>query len=330
MTNNIESQNVETDFLPSVSVIIPIYNGEEDLPDLIDCLRSQTYPFELTEFWLIDNNSKDNTANIIKEAVKETGEKGIKLFYLQENEIQSSYAARNKGIKASNAEILAFTDADCRPQPNWLKNLVQPFINSEVSIVVGEIDGIIGDSLLEKYAHQYKVLSQQYSLENSFCPYGQTANLAIRKQVLFKVGLFRPYLTTGGDADICWRILKETNTKIEFASEAVILHRHRNNLNDFQKQWRRYGNSNFYLHKLHGLELMKECNNATIFSRLSMWLIKELPKVTLKAIAGKATLIDFIKTPIDLIRWKARTQGQQEAKMPDNVSQIEWLTSEIN
>lgn len=323
MTDSIESQNQEQDFLPQVSVIIPIYNGEEDLPELLTCLRSQTYPFDCTEFLLIDNNSEDNTSKMLKNAIKKAESEKINLFYLKEDQIQSSYAARNKGIKASRGEILAFTDADCRPQPNWLKNLIKPFIDAQISIVVGEIDGIIGNSLLEKYAHKYKVLSQQYSLENSFCSYGQTANLGIRKKVLFKVGLFRPYLTSGGDADICWRILKQTNTQIKFAPQAIILHRHRSNLEDFQKQWRRYGNSNFYLHKLYGLDLAKECNNIIIFNRLSIWLIRELPKIMIGLIIGKATWIDFLKTPIDLIRWQARTKGQKEAKMPAKATQIE-------
>lgn len=326
MNSNFESENQKANFFPQVSVIIPIYNGEKDLRELLDCLYAQTYPHNLTEFLLVDNNSNDNTANIIKNAVEKAKEKDIKLIYLKEDKIQSSYAARNKGIKVSQGEFLVFTDADCRPQPNWLKNLIQPFIDPKISIVVGEIDGIIGNSILEKYACQYKVLSQQYSLENSFCPYGQTANLAIRKKLFYEVGLFRPYLTTGGDADICWRILKGTNTEIKLASSALILHRHRDNLKDFKSQWRRYGNSNFYLHKLHKLDLMEECNKTKIFYILIMWLIRGLPKDIIKIMLKKANFIDLLKTPIDLIRWTSRTQGQQEANFKQEFEQIEWFS----
>ncbi|MFM7789605.1 MAG: glycosyltransferase, partial [Microcystis panniformis] len=42
-------------FLPEVSVIVPIYNGEKDLPSLIDCLAKQTYPRQLVEYILVDN-----------------------------------------------------------------------------------------------------------------------------------------------------------------------------------------------------------------------------------------------------------------------------------
>jgi len=40
-----------------VTVVIPIYNGESDLPDLLACLRSQTYPPRQVEYLLVDNNS---------------------------------------------------------------------------------------------------------------------------------------------------------------------------------------------------------------------------------------------------------------------------------
>ncbi|MEY3556663.1 MAG: hypothetical protein RLZZ580_2720, partial [Cyanobacteriota bacterium] len=44
-------------FFPEVSVIVPIYNGEKDIPPLIDCLAKQSYPRQLVEYILVDNNS---------------------------------------------------------------------------------------------------------------------------------------------------------------------------------------------------------------------------------------------------------------------------------
>ena len=323
--SNLDSQETETAFLPRVSIIIPIYNGEANLPALLNCLRSQTYPFHLSEFLLVNNNSSDGTADILKTAAGEASTSGIKLYTLTENQIQSSYAARNQGIRAAQGEILVFTDVDCRPQPNWLERLIQPFINPKVAIVAGEIEGLPGTTLLENHAQKIGVLSQKFTLEHPFCPYGQTANLAIRKNILSKVGLFRPYLTTGGDADICWRILRETDGEIKFAADAIVRHRHRDNLTDFRNQWRRYGKSNRYLHELYGVDLMKECNTQAIFYRLSRWLIKELPQKSLEAIAGKATLIDLIKTPLDLIGWQARTTGQKQVKLPEKARKIEYF-----
>ena len=315
-----EDNLVNREELPKVSVIVPIYNGEADLPDLIACLRSQSYPARQVEYLLVDNNSSDRTADLIKAATE-----GITVCYLSENQIQSSYAARNTGIRAAKGEILAFTDADCRPQPHWLEKLVEPFSDLAIGLVVGEIVGLPGNSILEKYAERCNTLSQKYTIEHPFCPYGQTANLAIRRQAFKQVGLFRPYLTTGGDADICWRIQRETNWQLEFVENAIIRHRHRSTIKELQSQWRRYGRSNLYLHELYGVDLQRQLTGKESVYRLARWLLKELPISSIKAIAGKASPIDLIKTPIDLLSFQARSTGQRESKLSEEARKIERL-----
>jgi glycosyltransferase involved in cell wall biosynthesis len=308
-----------------VSVIIPIYNGERDLSDLINCLFEQTYPREKIEFLLVDNNSSDRTANILETAVQTAKNRHIVLSHLQEISIQSAYAARNRGIRHATGEIIIFTDADCRPRSNWIENLVKPFINSQVGIVAGNLVALPGKTILEKYAEACGMMSPHFLLKHPFCPYGQTANLAIRKKIFNQVGLFRPYLTTGGDADICWRILRETDWKLEFACNAVILHRHRSNWRELRSQWYRYGTSNRYLHELYGVDLMQELSTQQFLYRLIRWILKELPKETIETISGKFDAIEAIETPIDLFILQARSLGQRNSKLPELAKEIEWL-----
>lgn len=308
-------------FLPKISVIIPIYNGEADLPELISCLQAQTYPTERVEYLFVDNGSHDATASLLERAATQN----IIFRWLQEDQIQSSYAARNVGIRSATGEIIVFTDADCRPQPDWLSALIQPFTDSSIGIVAGEIAALLGKTLLEKHAARHNVLSQQHTLNHSFCPYGQTANLAIRRQVLQQVGLFRPYLTTGGDADICWRIQQQTDWRLHFAPTAIVQHRHRATLPEYQKQWRRYGCSNRYLHQLYGVELMRELTMQEYMYQLGRWLVKELPMNSLKAIANQTPVIDLINTPLSLFGAWARAGGQQDAQLPEKAQEIDWL-----
>ena len=140
------------------------------------------------------------------------------------------------------------------------------------------------------------------------------------------MGLFRPYLTTGGDADICWRILRSTNWQLKFADLAVVQHRHRSTLKQLISQWRRYGESNRYLHELYGVDLMRELNSRESVYRLSRWLLKELPITTVKTMVGQSSLVDLLKTPIDLICWSARTQGQTEAQLSEAARAIAYLS----
>jgi cellulose synthase/poly-beta-1,6-N-acetylglucosamine synthase-like glycosyltransferase len=312
-------------FYPQVSVIVPIYNGEADIPRLIACLYEQTYPRDRVEYLLVNNNSRDRTAAILETAAAEARSQGLKLCPLSENQIQSSYAARNTGIKTATGNILAFTDADCRPIPQWLERLVQSFTDPKVGLVIGEVSALPGKTLLEQHADRQNTLTQKDTLAHPFCPYGQTANIAVRRAVFEEIGLFRPYLTTGGDADLCWRILRETAWQYYFAEDAIVQHRHRANLQEFRSQWQRYGRSNKYLHELHGIALRPRLTAKNSLYLLSRWLLKELPTSTVKAIAGKASLVDLLSTPINLYGTWARDVGQQKAQLPEKAQEIERL-----
>jgi glycosyltransferase involved in cell wall biosynthesis len=319
--NRIEFYTFDMSVFPAVSVIVPIYNGEADLPALLDCLQAQTYPnFECL---LIDNNSSDRTSERLQTLSDQ------RFRSLNQSQIQSSYAARNLGIQTAIGEILAFTDADCRPEPNWLSDLIQPFSDPTVGLVAGEIKALAGQSLLEQYADRQDTLSQKHTLNHSFCAYGQTANLAIRFAAFQQVGLFRPYLTTGGDADICWRILRETSWQLRFAETAIVRHRHRTTLSELQSQWRRYGRSNRYLHELHGVDLMREPTWSEYRYRLLRWILKELPIASLNLLRGKANRVDLLTTPIGLLCLQARAEGQRQAKLSEQAYTIEPICSKI-
>jgi cellulose synthase/poly-beta-1,6-N-acetylglucosamine synthase-like glycosyltransferase len=329
---------------PFISVIIPIYNGAEDLPGLLSCLQAQSYPVDRVEYLIVDNNSQDQTLEILHSQFQNFStineafvDKAFNVRVLQET-IQSSYAARNTGIRAAKGEILAFTDADCRPSPNWLVHLVQPFHTPTVGLVAGEILPLPGDHFLERYADRHQTLSQRHTLNHPFSPYGQTANLAIRCSVVKQIGLFRPYLTTGGDADLCWRALRQSEWKIQFAELAIVYHRHRSTVAELCKQWRRYGESNGYLHQLHGVALTKSMTRQDYLYRWSRWCFKEVPMAIARAVFSSMipanprplrSVIDaLVDTPLDLLCRHFRTQGQQQAQLLERAKQIDWLASE--
>lgn len=315
-----------------VSVIIPVYNGDTDLPDLLTCLRSQTYASDQVEYIIIDNQSQDGTLRQLQFAITDFQQVGLTLKVGQEVQIQSSYAARNTGIRMAKGQILVFTDADCRPDPQWLEHLIQPFSDPTIDLVVGEIAGLPSQNWLEQYAEQNKVLSQTYTLENSFCPYGQTANLAVRRSLFTEIGLFRPYLTTGGDADFCWRALKNSQRNYRFVPEAIVLHRHRSTLAELAKQWQRYGRSNQYLHDLHGIDLMAKPQRSYQAYLLTRWLLREIPQILLKGLRSQLSpsgiVPRLVSTPLSLYCNHHRFYGQTQARLPELARQIDRLAPE--
>ncbi|MEM9447089.1 MAG: glycosyltransferase [Cyanobacteria bacterium P01_E01_bin.6] len=317
------------DALPFLSVIIPIYKGEDDVADLVQCLWSQTYPAHRVEYLLVDNNSGDRTTDYLQSYAVRSAARNITLKALQENQIQSSYAARNTGIKSAQGSILVFTDADCRPCSHWLTELIAPFADASVELVAGEITGLPSQNWLETYADRQATLSQTHTLAHPFCPYGQTANLAVRREAFQQVGLFRPYLTTGGDADMCWRIQRETSWAIAFAEAAQVQHRHRSTLAELRSQWRRYGRSNRYLHELHGIPLTPPISSGESAKRLARWVLKEAPQVLLQRGTQTSDWIDLLSTPLSLFCIHARSQGQDQAQLSQKAHIIEpWNAKE--
>ncbi|MGF1519987.1 MAG: glycosyltransferase [Nodosilinea sp.] len=296
---------------PSVSVIVPIYNGEADVPELVERLLGQQYPADRVEFLLVDNGSCDRTPDLLQTAASQNP----RLRALTYSAIQSSYAARNAGIAAATGDILVFTDADCQPKPGWLAALVQPFGDDAVGLVAGGINALPSRNWLERYADRQGTLSQHNTLNHSFLPYGQTANLAVRAKILGTVGCFRPHLTTGGDADLCWRIQQGTDWQLVHAADAVVYHRHRDTLKGLRSQWHRYGCSNRYLHDLHDVELMRPLTARETRYRLLRWGLKELPQATAKLLRGQGTALELAITPLDLWCAQARTQGQAQAQL---------------
>ncbi len=301
--------------IPYLSVIIPIYNGEADLPGLLSCLVAQTYPRDRVEYLIVDNGSTDETFTLLQNF--ETQE--INLKVLQENTIQSSYAARNVGILAARSPFLAFTDADCRPEPDWLINLIKPFTqNLTLGWVAGEVKALESHNWLEQYADRQDTLSQKHTLANAFCPYGQTANLAIRRTCFEQIGGFRSHLTTGGDADICWRILKGPGSfNWHFAEDAIVKHHHRSTLDELRAQWQRYGRSNRYLHDLHGITLQARPKVSYYLYRALRWFLKEAPIALIQRDQQA-----LISTPIGLLCLNARWQGQKKANLSPMAHEI--------
>lgn len=310
---------------PQVSVIVPIYNGQDDLPGLAACLLQQTFPVGCVEYLLVDNHSQDATPQRLQALAERAQQQQVQVRPLAEMEIQSSYAARNRGIRAAQGDIIVFTDADCRPEPDWLARIVAPFADARIGLAVGEIKALPGNSWLEQYAEQRNTLSQKFTIAHPFYPYGQTANLAVRRSALAASGLFRPYLTTGGDADLCWRIQMSGDWQLYFAEDAIVRHRHRATLKELRSQWQRYGRSNRYLHELFDVPLSPYTGSLHVPNRLLRWALKGLPLATWRSLRGQAPAIEMLGTPLDLFCGRSREQGQRQAQLPPAARPIEWL-----
>ena len=100
-----------------VSIITPCYNGAKYITETIESVLGQTY--QEWEMFIIDDGSKDNSAEIIK--VYKEKDNRITYIY-QEN--AGSAAARNNGIKHANGQYIALLDADDLWEPEFLEKQI--------------------------------------------------------------------------------------------------------------------------------------------------------------------------------------------------------------
>jgi cellulose synthase/poly-beta-1,6-N-acetylglucosamine synthase-like glycosyltransferase len=137
-------------------------------------------------------------------------------------------AARNAGIRAATAPVVAMTDSDCVPEPGWLARLVAPFSDPAVLGVGGRIDALTVTRGVEIFAEKYEVLCQAKMFAGvlGFPPFFVTANAAFRRDALLRVDGFDETLTVGEDADLAWRVL-DLGGKLVYCHGAMVRHAHR-------------------------------------------------------------------------------------------------------
>jgi glycosyltransferase involved in cell wall biosynthesis len=229
---------------PLISVVVPAFNAEKTLQGCLEALLSQEFPKQQYEVIVVDNGSTDRTWTIIQSYAPAVRS-------LQETRVHNSYAARNVGVRASLGKLIAFTDADCVPDPMWLRRLVENFDTPMLGCVAGEILPFNPVTPAEKFAAQTRMLSQSKTQNHPYRPYAVTANVAYRREVFEQIGLFNSSLQSGGDADFCWRMQQQTSWGLCFNDAPIVLHHHRTSWPELWKQFVRYGQGDAALQALY-------------------------------------------------------------------------------
>lgn len=198
------------------SIIIPVFNDLKRLTKCLDALSSQSYPQELFDVIVVDNNSSEDV-----QAVVNSYDFTIYSFEPQ----RGSYAARNKGISIARGEIIGFTDSDCIPAPNWIEKGVENFLKTpNCGLVAGQIKFYFQDAKRPTLAELYDsscFLNQEKYINKEH--YGATANLFTSASVFKKVGLFNSSLKSGGDREWGKRVFSMGYSQI-YASDVLIEH----------------------------------------------------------------------------------------------------------
>jgi glycosyltransferase involved in cell wall biosynthesis len=219
---------VSTD--PTVSVVIPVLNGAGGLRTTLAALVAQEGAPDF-EVVVVDNGSTDDTAAVaaahplVREVVVER--------------TPGPYAARNAGIATARGTVIALTDADCKPVPQWLREGVAA-VDAGADLVGGRvIQRSTRDdaSVWEIYDRGTYLNQRQFVTEQNFAA---TANLFVRSRVFDEIGRFRPELTASGDLEFGQRATARGH-RLVYCDEAAVMHDPRTTLRDTWHLHRKLG-----------------------------------------------------------------------------------------
>lgn len=216
-----------------ISVIIPVYHNWKGLEKCLAALSRQTYPHENFEVLVINNDPTDYCKITFPL-------NNIKL--IEENK-KGSYAARNRGIKVSRYDILAFTDSDCIPSNTWLERGISSLTRETNTLIGGKIQ------LSYKYPKHFYVtelyeklfaFSFQHEKNRSYQS-AVTANIFVYKNAFTLCDGFDERLFSGGDTHLV-ETLRENGYKIIYDEKLIVNHPARNTISSLlDKEGRIFG-----------------------------------------------------------------------------------------
>ncbi len=255
--------------LPLISVVVCCYNGADVLPDCLRAIQKQNWKGKM-EIIVVNDGSADDTPKVAK---------SFKKVRLVNNEQNKGIAgARNVGLNAAKGEIIAMTDADCRPQPSWLKELYAAYTDENVQGVGGAALSKDESRFMFRYLHAASPLEPLETTllksNNIFYRFGLYlkalagkgekrqnrkrsvyslvgANMSFRKSLVNEIQFDERFRFGGEEEDLCKRINQKYPGSLWFAPKSKIIHQYDPKLRDTLRRSKAYGKGNarmFYKH----------------------------------------------------------------------------------
>jgi GT2 family glycosyltransferase len=276
---------------PAITVVVATHNRAERLAGVLAALADQriTAPFDVV---VVDDASTDGTwATLTRLAVVSP----IPVRPIRRTVNGGPGHARNTGWRASTAPLVAFTDDDCTPQPEWLAAHLAALADADVSqgVTVPDPSGRFGP-----FSRSLTVL------EEGLYP---TCNVAYRRATLDAVGGFdETYHLSCEDTDLAYRA-KAMGARTAFTPGAVVHHEvHRSSYRDYVRDKLRWGGVPLVVRrhptlraKLHHHWFWKQSHPAALGAAAGIAVaataMQRRPTTVLRLLAGAALAAPYVR-----------------------------------
>lgn len=230
---------------PLVSVIIPCYNAENMILRTLEALdRQSVRDFEVI---LVDDGSQDRTV----ETAKSFRPKNFKFNVIAEKHTGPA-AQRNRGAEKAKGEILLFTDSDCVPDNDWIREMTSPFSDESIAGVSGTYKTLNNDKLIARF-EGYEIEKRHAKMaKKKYTDFIGSFSAGYRKNIFKRFGGFSADFKRADaeDPELSFKIAK-AGYKMVFNPKAVVAHPHVATLKKFWRQKFSRGFWRVLLYKKH-------------------------------------------------------------------------------
>jgi GT2 family glycosyltransferase len=225
---------------PEVSVVIPSFGRSAALEGCLRALASQTLVSSRFEVIVCDDGSRVPVTDALASRLSTIVGRAPVRVVRQDN--AGPAMARNRGAAAACGRYLAFTDDDCRPEPEWLERLLRHFAVRPEALLGG---GMRTTAESDRYAHATQGIMDFVYAEQERrggLRVFSTSNLALPADAFRRLGGFSSVFTraAGEDYDLCARWYA-AGGETAYAADAVVVHDHALTIGGFVVQHFTYG-----------------------------------------------------------------------------------------
>lgn len=211
---------------PQASIIIPHFNQTKALIKCLESLEAQYFERDKYELIVADNNTPGGT-NIVEMQFP-------KVRFIVETKRGAAHA-RNAAVACARGQFLAFTDADCIANSNWLARGIDAL--KRCDIIAGKMVIFAKDKNYPNAIEIFDIITgfkqEHYVKKENF---GVTANLFCKKEIFYDVGNF----VDGMPEDRDWvRRSVAQGYSICYEEKAIIYHPARSKLDQLYRKWER-------------------------------------------------------------------------------------------
>ncbi len=225
-TSTFKSSTTLTEY-PTISIIIPVRNEEKHIGKLLTDIQSQTYPNECIEVLVINDDSTDNTVDVIKSL----NFNNVKVLDLHIEQQINAYKKRaiTLGVQYSTSELIVTTDGDCRVGPQWLTRIVEYYIQEGKQLITAPVSYHSQKNWFEKVQtveFQFLIAAAAACIKNGMPNTCNGANMAYKRELFHEVKGYEGIdnVASGDDEMLLHKVFKKDPNLVGFlkSEDAIV------------------------------------------------------------------------------------------------------------